>query len=305
MVNKHVKPKSFQHFCQLLWRSFGRGEVGTSSSAIAYYLLFSIFPLIIMVGNLLPYTSLNSVEVLNYIEVLIPLDIYHLIEGTITSLLETTDGGLLSISALTTIWAASRSINALQVSLNKVYGVGKNQNFIVRRILSVVIIFSFMLLIIFLTTIFAFGQGVIEHIAPDFPIVGEIYKNLSSWKLPTTMGGIFVTMCLIYYALPNVKSKIRYIFPGALLATAGWMWLTQIFGYYVKYFASTYNSYGIVGSLIVVLLWLNFAAIVIILGGVLNAATQEFIEGPIKEKRMSLTRVKKKLLKNRQTASEE
>ena len=298
-MEKHVKPKSFQYFLELFWRSFYRGEVGTSSSAIAYYLLFSIFPLIIMVGNLLPYTSLNSAEVLNYIKVLIPLDIYRLIEGTIKSLLQTTNGGLLSISALTTVWAASRSINALQISLNKVYGVGKKQNYIVSRILSVLIIFSFMLLIIVLTTIFTFGQGVIEHITPDFPIVGEMYNQLSSWKLPTTMSGIFVTMCMIYYALPNVRSKIRYIFPGAIVATLGWMGLTQIFGYYVKYFASTYSNYGIIGSLVVVLLWLNFAATVIIIGGVLNAATQEFLEGSIKEKQMSLTRVKKKLQQNR------
>ncbi|MGX6962753.1 YihY/virulence factor BrkB family protein [Vagococcus xieshaowenii] len=295
-MDKHMKPKSFRHFCQLIWKNVGRGEIGTSSSAIAYYLLFSVFPLIIMIGNLLPYISIDSAEVLNYIKILIPLEIYNLIEGTIVSLLGTSYGGLLSISALTTMWAASRSINALQVSLNKVYGVGKSQNFIVRRILSVGIIFSFMLVMMLLTTIFTFGQGVIEHVAPDFPIVEEVYKNLSSWKLPTTMGGIFLTMCLIYYTLPNVKSKIRYIFPGAIFATLGWMGLTQIFGYYITYFASTYNSYGILGSLIVVLLWLNFAAIVIILGGVLNAATQEFIEGPAKEQRISLTRVKKKLL---------
>lgn len=292
---KELKNKiELSRFFETLSTRIMNAELGITSSAIAYYALLSIFPLIIMLGNLLPYLKIDSETALEYIAMLIPSDVFSMIEGTVEQLLNTSYSGLLSLSAVATVWAASRSINALQRSLNKVYGVGGNQNLFFSRMISFLVIFMFMVVMLILTTVFTFGQEVMNKLAPTFPHFVENVREFSSLKLPTTIMGIFVTLFLIYSVLPNAKIKLRYIIPGTTIATAGWMGLTQVFGYYAKYFTLRFSSYGILGSLIIVLLWLNFAGTLIIVGGIINAVIQEYLDGDIKEKQLSLKKIKQK-----------
>ena len=99
--------------------------MGTTSVVVAYYLLLSLFPLMIALGNLLPYLSIDPNTVLSYVQELIPSQIYDFIGPAIENLLTTSSGGLLSISALAALWSASQSINALQIAMNKAFGVDR------------------------------------------------------------------------------------------------------------------------------------------------------------------------------------
>lgn len=295
MLNKIRKNEDFQRLIYTVRKRVVDAEIGISSSAIAYYLLFSIFPIIIAIGNILPYLNIDTQTVLFYISKVIPTDIFDMLEGTISSLLKNSYGNLLSFSAIATLWAASRSVNALQRSLNKIYGVGKSRNFIVTRIISFAVIFLFLVAMVLLTTIFTVGQSILDALIPTIPIVEEIASIFSSIKWPTILFGIFITMFVIYYFLPNAKLHVKYVLPGTFLTTAGWMVLTQVFGYFAKYFAKSFSSYGILGSLIVVMLWFNFAAILILIGGIVNAITEEYFGGTIIERKMSIDRLQDKL----------
>ena len=75
--------------------------------------------------------------------------------------------------------------------------------------------------------------------------------------------------------------------PGAIFSTVGWMLLSQIFGLYVKYFSSRIASYQIIGSFIILMLWLNFAATIIILGAIVNAVVDEYLSGDKEKKQPS------------------
>ena len=65
------------------------------------------------------------------------------------------------------------------------------------------------------------------------------------------------------------------------------MLLSQIFGLYVKYFSSRIASYQIIGSFIILMLWLNFAATIIILGAIVNAVVDEYLSGDKEKKQPS------------------
>ena len=98
-------------------------------------------------------------------------------------------------------------------------------------------------------------------------------------------------MFLIYLIVPNAQLKLKAVIPGTVFATVGWMLLSQVFGIYAKYFATRVGGYQIIGSFIVLMLWLNFAATIIILGGIINAVVQEYITGAeIKERRTPTSR---------------
>ena len=91
-----------------------------------------------------------------------------------------------------------------------------------------------------------------------------------------------VLMILLYF-VPSAKLKWRFVWPGALTATASWLLLSQAFSLYVKYFMHNMDSYRTIGTFIVLMFWLDFTEFILMFGAVLNAAIQDMILGRIEE----------------------
>ena len=122
-----------------------------------------------------------------------------------------------------------------------------------------------MVAIVGVVVILGLGQYIIELLQPIFHYSTSVIDTFQALKWPLTTVVLLVIMCLIYAVVPNRKLSLRSILPGAIFSTVGWMLLSQIFGLYVKYFSSRIASYQIIGSFIILMLWLNFAATIIIL----------------------------------------
>lgn len=285
---KEKKTFEVKAIIQSVQEKVTRAEIGSSSATIAYYLLVSIFPLMIAIGNLLPFFKLDAEKTLPYIQMMIPSPIFQMLSGTIEDLLSTSNGGWLSISALTTVWASSRSIGALQTSINKIYGVEGQKNMIVKRLLSFGTIFIFLIAIIIIAIVFTVGQRVLDSILPTFNLSPDILLWFTTLKWPITMGALFVTMSLIYAVLPNAKVSFRSVVPGAILSTVGWMLLSQFFGLYTKIIATGLSSYGIIAGFVIFMLWLNFSAVIIMVGGILNAVIADCQPGGIQQRAHTL-----------------
>lgn len=81
--------------------------------------------------------------------------------------------------------------------------------------------------------------------------------------------------------VPNAHVKVKFVIPGAIFATLGWVALSQAFAIYVQYFSGKTLSYGSVGIFIVLMLWLNGSGMILTLGAVINASLDEFRHGEI------------------------
>lgn len=277
--------KRLARFSELFQKNFKRANVSSTAIVIAYYTLVTIFPMVIFIGNILPLLRLEVDAVLPYLEMAMPRSIYTTLEPLITKFLQTgASGSVASISGLVTLWATSRGINALKQAFNQAYDVGKDQGVVTQRILSfLIMIFIGVMLIIFFV-IYSFGQLVLEHLTPLFELPADWLTTFSQLKWPTTVLGLFLIFIILYFLVPNAKVHLKYIWPGAVVATLGWMMLTQVFSIYVRYFARSFLSYGTLGTFIVLLLWLNYSAYVIMLGVVINASLEELYGGRVKAK---------------------
>ena len=92
------------------------------------------------------------------------------------------------------------------------------------------------------------------------------------------------------------KGQVAFDFARAIFATIGWMLLSQVFGLYARYFAAKIIGYQIIGSFIVLMIWLNLAATIIILGGIINAVVEEYVSGQeIKERTDPVQRISSKI----------
>lgn len=194
-------------------------------------------------------------------------------------------GGVASVSGIISVWAASRGINALKKAFNEAFGVGNDQGIFTQRILSFLITIFIGALLVIAFVVYSFGQLVLEYFIPIFSLPLDWLTTFTQLKWPTTLLGIFLIMCLLYLLVPNAKVHLRYLWVGALFSTLGWMLLTQGFSFYVRYFARSVLSYGTIGTFIVLLFWMNYSALVIMVGAVINATLEERKYGTIRSKR--------------------
>ncbi|MCD2255173.1 YihY/virulence factor BrkB family protein [Agrilactobacillus fermenti] len=274
-------------------------EIGNNAKVITYFVLFSVFPFIIFLGNLLPLLHLNVENIMTYVNYAIPGQLAKTLSPIIKRLLTNGSGGIASISGLAALWGASRGFNIVRQSVNKAYQVDPQYgdtavvNAIIRRLVAFLFTFGIVLVIFALSIVFIFGQRFLEWVLPIFKLPSTILDIFTRWRWPVVGIGLFVVMWLMYYFLPSAKIKFVSVFPGTIVTTVSWLAISQAFSFYVTHFGQ-WDSYGTLGVFVILLLWMNIIAMVFMFGAILNAIFQERRFGPIKVR--SLENQRRKLV---------
>lgn len=276
---KEQKREKWISWFRIFKQGFTNAEVTSSSVMVAYYLLLSIFPLTIAIGNILPYLNISPQTVLPYIDAMLPPDIQMVLDPIIINLLTRSSGGLLSISAIGLLWSASRGVNYLQKAMNKAYGIPTQGLAFLKRLFSMVMVMGIILLLVLFMLVYGLGQTLITYLADNYEWAYNVDRYLSNFKWPVTLAVLVCMLMLVYRVIPDTKLRMRHIWPGALFATAGIGLMTQLFTIYLRFTAQSFSSYGTLGAFFLLMFWLNFSCAILILGAVLNASLQEIREG--------------------------
>jgi len=280
-------PKVFK-WIGIIIRRYNQANVSNNAIVLAYYALMSIAPIILIIGNIISRLNLKTSLVLSYAQEFIPSNVYQTFKPILVSFLSSGSSGSLSIGIVITIWSASQIIAAVRRSLNEAYGVKNAQGAIMTRLMAFVLTLGLLLLIVALSLFFTLSQVLMDTIleitntSKDF--VPKWWTRLLANKNLITFIGMFVLAMLLYYFVPNAAVKLRYIWVGALITSIGWIIVSQGFRFYVELFAKRVTSYQTIGSLIVLMFWLNFSGMLLMFGGVVNATVQEWFEHEIKAK---------------------
>ncbi len=267
---------------------FKSSEMSLSSIAVAYYLLLSLFPLLLIIGNALPFFHINIDTVLNFLNENVPEQLYDGLAPVVRNVLSTTNTSLLWLSIIAGLWTFSRALSALQMSMNKAYEVYDHRDFIVSRIVGLVSGFAIFLFLYFSIALSTFGQLILERVHSWLDFDKRLYDTLHSMTLPVVALTTFLSLMLLYFILPNVKiRKIRYIMPGTIFSTFVLVFLTNLIAKYVSFALNRLNDLKLVGSLVIfaLMIWFIFIARVLILGAIFNAVYQKMKLGKIETRR--------------------
>ena len=109
-------------FLKALLKRFNEAEVVNNSIVLAYYLLLSFFPLVMLLGTLLPLFQIRVNTVLEYIETAVPETIYNITEPIVKDFLGSGNGELFSFSLVMTVFSASQAVAAFQRTVNREIG---------------------------------------------------------------------------------------------------------------------------------------------------------------------------------------
>lgn len=240
------------------------------SARITYYLLLAIFPLIIFLLNLLMFFNIDQELLLSTIGKLIPSKSSQLVFDIVNEAITNSDVGLLSLSMLTVIWTASRGINALISGLNKAYDVKEERSFIVVKAVGVLATFGIPLIMLLTFLFLVLGQQIGLYFSNNFGLVDYI----GVWEVVRVimpLVSMFLYFTFLYKFAPNRPILFRQSMIGALFSTVGWVGISILFSSYVNNFGNYSKLYGGLGSVIVLILWLNMSSSILIIGGEINA----------------------------------
>ena len=260
---------------QDLMAGIRRVDIFGLGAQLAYFFLLSFFPLIIFLVTLLPYLHLEQEQVFDFMADIMPSEVYKLIEGTLLEVLTHENSGLLSIGVVGTIWSASRGINALMKALNHAYEVEGKMG-IIHRAWSLLFTVAFVLIILIALIFPVFGHQ-LGNLVYSYLGVGNSFESvwdIIRWITPPTM--VFIIMIIMYWVEPNTtpRLKLMSVIPGACFSTVGWLVLTSGFSIYINNFGNYSATYGSIGGVIILMLWLYATGILLIFGGLINATMQ-------------------------------
>lgn len=254
-----------------LFKRFKEDEISSLAAELAYFFLLSLFPFLIFLMNLLAYLPLSSDVVLDFVAQYAPGNTMKLIENNVRHIIETQNVTLLSFGVIGTIWSVSNGINAIVRAFNKAYQVEENRHFLVARLMSILLTFAMILVILVALLLPVFGReiGLFIFRAFGFTEVFLTIWNTIRWLLSAVI--LCIVFTGLYFIAPNKRMKISEAYPGALFATVGWIVVSLLFSYYVGNFGNFSVTYGSLGGVIILLIWFYLSAVIIILGGEINA----------------------------------
>lgn len=275
LENYSKKSSLFSTWQRRLERFFSL-RAGISAAASAYYLLFSLFPLIMFVSKLLnlldPELAIRFEAAIPQLSVVIPKEILQLIQDFLNSMGQVSSVPLLSIAALGLLWAASKGVGSIVAFLNKIYHTDSKYGFIFRRFLGIIAIFTFSLLLIAILFILAFYRLTIDFLQdfvslPDFVLRGrfDILANAASLILLT------LVFTIIFSLLKRQRSYFRHTVFSAFITALGWLLISQGLSFFISKQTNYYLIYGSITSIIFLMLWLYLAVYILMLGAFIHA----------------------------------
>jgi membrane protein len=251
----------------------GLDVVADYAAQVAYYLVFSLFPLLFFLTTLAAYLPLGGAvnESMNRIRPFLPAEAQTIVDSKLSSLLTETRPKLLTLGILVAIWSASRAAAAVGTALNHAYGVEEKRPYwkVQLAAIGVTVIGALLGLLAIAALIVGSSAGLwlARHLG-----VATAYQLVVSWaRWPVTALVIMLAAAMAYYFLPDVEQKFKFITPGSVTSTAAWMLATWGFGVYVSHFGDYSATYGSIGGVIVLLTWFYISSAIFLLGGKINA----------------------------------
>lgn len=242
------------------------GEVWQYSVFVAYYTAVSLFPLVVGVFNAWNYFHIPSEPLIAWITKVVPGPFAQWVTTDLRQIYESAHVAILIVAAVATVWTVSWAMAAMQMGLNKAYGVGHRKNIVVLRLVAFLVTFVF--------------AGVGGVLFAGIQLLGA--PAAVSAPLYVLSAGLLIGM--LYYLVPNVRQHWRDVWPGTLFSTVVFAAAGTAYYLFLRLIPEESTFYTTVGAFTFVMVLLQMMNMIVLIGGVLNAVLQRRKYGRVTEK---------------------
>ena len=250
------------------------------SAELAYRWLLALFPLAIMVAAISGIAARTlgiqdpAGQLIDAAGKALPPEAAQTMRPQLERIFTGHDGALLSIGLVLTIYAASSGIRALIKGLNRAYDVEETRPLWRQYLLAISLTVLFGVAVVVSFIVLVTGQVAAQQVASAVGL-----REAAAWlfelaPFPLAVVALGIAAAFLYWAAPARHLSWRGVLPGVVVFVPGWIAATVGFSFYVANFSSYSDTYGALGGVIVLLLWLYLTALILLIGGELNAVLE-------------------------------
>lgn len=235
--------KKIRFIIKELFIGFTDNDISLYSAQASFFMLISAIPFfMLLLGFAKYFIPFQKSEILNAMQHFLPQDIYVFGADIINEIFSKSPTSVISITAVTSLWSASRGIRSLIAGLNSINGT-PSSGFIKERFAAFLYTFLFLLVLVF-TLIILLAEKIIFR---------EFYLN---FQTPILFLLLVVFFSASYAYLPKNKSSFKSQLPGALICAVGWVLFSWFYSLYIDNFSNFSYIYGSLGAIVLSMLWL-------------------------------------------------
>ncbi len=249
-------------------KHMSRKNISAFASSTAFFLFLSLIPALMLLCSILPYTPLTEANLMYLVQIISPDAMDSLLVGIIHDVYDKSVG-IISITAVATLWSAGKGVLALMRGLNAVNDVDEDRNYVLLRMVASLYTVLLLVVVILSLLVMVFGNsliGIIEGVIPQSTYLFDLllhFRTLFMWAVLT------VVIALMYAYVPGARMGFKMQLPGAVFAAVGWSVMTWGFSLYVDEF-NGFSAYGSLTTIIILMLWLYAAMYIILAGAYMN-----------------------------------
>ena len=263
-------PKNrFLRFWVLLAHRYLKHNVATQSAALAFYLLFMIFPFLIFISALLGLLNLNVAGIVSVLADFLPEVVLELTELYLTYVRENPSPQLMVFGLVFSVYFPMRATNSLMGAVRTAYHLGPPRGAVSQWLRVLLYTVTLIAAIALTLTLMTFGERALWYAVNHFHLPEWMAALWVHLRFPAA-GAVSFFALLLYALAQDTLQPMRNIWPGTLFSLAAWMVVSGLYSYYANHFSHYSLLYGSIGAIIVVLIWLNLTAVTLILGAEVN-----------------------------------
>ncbi len=255
------------------------------SAEIAYSFMFALVPGFLFFAALISFmgSSLDTLDVIMvYVEAFIPTQFASLLNDIIKELLKNQSFGLVTFGVFISLYSAGSGIATIMKGLDKAYNTEKKRNFIINQIIAMLLVVGSGVFVIIAFNLVLVGVDSLEVLQDLFGF-GEgfaLFFNIMRW--PVAFFFIFSAVTFLYYFAPSVKHKLKAVLPGSIFFSISWLIATWGLTYYFQAAEGMKLNFGAIGPSILLMFWIYVSALILLVGGELNALIFKTKKSPVK-----------------------
>ncbi len=249
-------------------KQMSRKNISAFAASTAFFLFLSLIPALMLLCAIVPYTPLTEANLMSAAKEISPDAVDALLTGIIADVYDKSIG-IVSITAIATLWSAGKGVLALMRGLNAVNDVEENRNYFLLRLVACLYTILMLVAILLSLLIMVFGNSIIGLIEGMIPQTSYLFDLLIHFRTPFVWAVLTVVIALMYAYVPGARLGFKMQLPGAVFAAIAWSAMTWAFSVYVDEF-NGFNTYGNLTTIIILMLWLYATMYITMVGAYMN-----------------------------------
>jgi membrane protein len=247
------------------------------AAELSYYVAFALLPTLLFLTALLGLVPVPDLmpQLMSYADRVLPGDAASLIKKTLAEVVRGASGGLVSVGALAALVGASSGMLSVMKALNVAYGIKDDRSWWRKRLIAIELTLTFTLFALTALLLLVFGArlgeaiGAFVRLGPSFTLAWKLAQ------LPVVILLLLTGLTLVYYLAPATDRVWSWITPGSAFAVVAWLLMSLGLRFYVGYFDSYNATYGSIGGLILLMLWLYWSGVALLVGAEIDSTIEQ------------------------------